>query len=190
MIRVCVDIDNVLNDLTKKTLILYNSHTGKNIQMADITTYNFYDCLPEDDASAMIALFKEKELWDSLEPLPGAQIGMESIIKQGHEVYLATATDPINFQWKCDFINKHFPFIPTDNIIRIMNKSLLKTDVLIDDHLENLTSILAERVCLNYAWNQSTSKDYSYDIWRAFKWSEIPHIINDIERRMKEWEKM
>ena len=65
MIIMC-DLDAVLNDLIPKTLSLYNSRTGKNIQASDITTYNFSECLSEEDANGIIELFKEKELWDSL----------------------------------------------------------------------------------------------------------------------------
>ena len=187
---ICFDIDNTINDLTEKTITLYNARTNKNIQMSDITTYNFYDCLSKEDADGIVALFKEKELWDSLKPLPYSQEALKKLIKQGHRIFLATATDPVNFEWKCEWLSRYFSFIPTDNIIRIMDKSLLKIDVMVDDHLSNLTSNICERVCLDYDWNRSTSKDYAFDIRRAYSWHDIVNIINDIERRMKQWEKM
>ena len=187
---ICVDIDNCLNNLVERTLEVYNSQTGKNIQMSDITTYNFYDCLPKEDADGIIALFKEKELWDSLKPLPYSQEILKKLIKQGHKVLLATATDPINFAWKCDWVSRYFGFIPTDNIIRIMDKSLLRIDVMVDDYLNNLTNNICERVCLNYSWNQSPSKDYAFDIKRVYSWNDVENIINNIEKEMKEWEKI
>lgn len=186
---ICFDIDNVINDLTEKTIALYNTRVNKNIQMSDITTYNFYDCLSKEDADGIISLFKEKELWDSLKPLPHSQEVLKKLIKQGHRIFLATATDPINFAWKCDWLSRYFSFIPTDNIIRIMDKSLLRIDVMVDDHLSNLTSNVCERVCLDYPWNQSESKDYAYDIKRAYSWNDVIDIIENIERKMKEWEK-
>lgn len=187
---ICVDIDNVLNNLTEKTITLYNTIANKNIQMSDITTYNFYDCLLKEDADGLIGLFKDKELWDSLKPLSHSQETLKKLIKQGHKIYLATATDPINFEWKCDWLRRYFNFIPTDNIIRIMDKGLLRIDVMVDDHLSNLTGNICERICLNYPWNQSKSIDYAYDIKRAYSWNDIVNIINNIERKMKEWEKM
>lgn len=189
MIIVC-DIDNVLNDLTHKTLALYNSRYGKKIQMSDITTYNFFECLPKEDADGIVELFKEKELWDSLEVLPDSQWGIETLVNVGHKVYLATATHECNFEWKCQWINKYFPMINIDNIIRINDKSLLRADVMIDDCLDNLTKNFCERICLDYPYNKSSSQDYAYDICRASNWREIVKFINDIERKMKEWEKM
>lgn len=187
---ICFDIDNVMNDLAEKTIALYNSRNSKNIQMSDITAYNFYDCLSKEDADGIVGLFKDKLLWDSLKPLSHSKEVLKKLIKQGHQIFFATATDPVNFEWKCDWMSRYFNFIPTDNIIRIMDKSLLKIDVMVDDHLSNLTSNICERVCLDYPWNHNSSKDYAYDIRRAYSWFDIENIINNIAKEMKEWEKM
>ena len=112
MIIVC-DIDGVLNNLTEKVLELYNSRTGKKIQQSDITAYNFSECLPKEDADGICKLFQEKELWDSLTPLPHSQKCLKTLVNQGHKVIVATATDPINFEWKCQWMKYHFPFILT-----------------------------------------------------------------------------
>lgn len=183
------DIDGILNNLVEETLALYNNRSGKNIQVADITTYNFSDCLPKEDAKDIVSLFKEKPLWDSLKPLPGSQNALNQLINQGHQVYLATATDPINFEWKIEWLKQYFPFVPSDNVIRIMDKSLLRCDVLVDDCLDNLTKVFCERVCLDYPWNQNKSKDITYDIRRAYSWDDIANIIKNIEMEMEKWEK-
>lgn len=189
MIIMC-DIDNTINDLLPKTLALYNSRTGKNIQVSDITTYNFSECLPLEDANGILELFKEKELWDSLEPLLDSQWGIKTLLNTDHKVYLATATHECNFEWKCDWIKKYFPMISTDNIIRIKDKSLLRADVLIEDCLEQLISNVCERICLDYPHNRNPLKDYAYEIYRASNWRDIIKYINNIERKMKKWEKM
>lgn len=184
---ICVDCDNVLNDFTEKILALYNTRNGKNIQIEDITTFNFYDCLPQKDAEGISSLFKEKKLWDSLVPLRKSQQILEQLVEWGHTVYIATATDPINFHWKCAWLKHYFSFIPTNNIIRINNKGLLKCDVMIDDHIDNLTSNICERIIIDYPWNQDKEKDYVYDIYRINHWGEIPKVINNIERKNAEW---
>lgn len=186
---ICVDIDNILNNLTEKVIEVYNTRNNKDIQMASITSYNFYDCLSREDANDIIDLFKEKSLWDSLKPLEGSQNGLKQLLKMGHKVYLATATDTLNFDWKVAWIKQYYPFIPEDNIIRIIDKSLLKCDVLVDDCLDNLIGSFAERITLDYPWNHNELKDYAYSIRRAYNWTDIINIISDIEREMIEWEK-
>lgn len=186
---ICCDIDNTINDLVEKTIALYNIQSNKNIKMSDVTTYNFYDCLSKEDADGLIELFKSKDLWDSLKPLPQSQESLKKLIKQGHRIFLATATDPINFEWKCEWLSRYFSFIPIDNVIRIMDKSLLKIDVMVDDHLSNLTNNVCERICLDYPWNRNSGKDYAYDIKRANGWNDVINIINNIEKEMEKWEK-
>lgn len=188
MIIMC-DIDGVLNNLTQAAIDICNEHMDTNLKMDDIVSYNFDECLPADVASKIIGLFKLEEFWNNLRPIEGSQKYLRQLIKHGHQVYLATATDPINFEWKCGWIKQYFNFIPADNIIRIMDKSLLKCDVMIDDCLDNLTGNICERICLDYPYNRDASKDYSYDIYRASGWRDIVCIINDIERKNKEWEK-
>ena len=186
MIIMC-DIDGVLNNLIEKVLELYNSRTGKNIQISDITRYNFSECLPQEDADAICGLFKEKELWNSLTPIQHSQKCLKNLSIQGHKIIIATATDPVNFEWKCQWMKLHFPFISTDNIIRIMDKSLLKCDVMIDDHIDNLISNFCERIVIDAPWNKVSSKDVAYDIYRAYDWHDVINIINNIERKNEEW---
>ena len=185
---ICVDCDGVLNNLTERVLEIYNERTSKDIRISDITDYNFYDCLPKEDAYGIIELFKEKELWDSLTPSNDSPCGIKTLIQEGHRIIIATATNPINFQWKVEWIKKYYPFINPDDIIRITDKSLLKCDVMIDDYLENLISNICERIVINKPWNQDKNKTFAYDIYRANNFKDVINIINDIERKDREWE--
>lgn len=186
---IIVDIDNVLNNLAEKTIELYNALSDKNIQMSDITTYNFSECLPQEDANGITELFKKQGLWSSLTPLSDSQWGLKALVNMGHKIYLATATHPENFAWKVEWIAKYYPFIEDKDIIRIINKSLLKCDIMIDDCLDNLTSSICDRICFDYPWNRDVSKDFAYDIMRAYNWKDIVDIIDNMERKNKEWEK-
>ena len=188
MIIMC-DIDDVCNNLIEKTMELYNSRYNKNIRVSDLTSYNFADCLPREDVDAILTLFKDKKLWNSLSPVTGAPNGLKSLIKQGHQIYLATATNPVNFAWKVEWCAKHFPFIHADNIIRAVDKSLLKCDIIIDDYMENLIGNTAYKVCLDKPWNRDEKRDFIYDIRRAHNWKEIVSAVNDIERKEAEWNK-
>ena len=189
MAVIACDIDGCINNLVDKTLEMYNAETGKNIQISDITTYNFFDCLPRRDAEGICELFKKQELWESLSPAHGSQAGLRTLIEHGHRVLLATATHHCNFAYKVDWLQKYFPFIQSDNVIRIMDKSLLNVDVIIDDCLDNLKKGICEKIVIDHPWNQGESTAYAYDIHRAYNFKDVVNIINEIERRNEEWEK-
>ena len=128
-------------------------------------------------------------MYDNLQPYKGAVRAIKTLVEQGNEVYVATASDMENMEWKEQLLQKHFPFIPKHNLIRIYNKALLNVDVMIDDKLDNLTRTFADRICFNQPWNEDKEKDYVYSISRIHHWGEVINIINDIERKSKEWEK-
>lgn len=184
---ICVDIDDTINNLTEQTIALYNSRSGKNLHVSHITSYNFDECLPKEDVEVILELFKERALWDSLTPLTDAQWGIQTLLNLGHRVVFATATHECNFIWKCEWMTKYFPMISTNDIIRIKDKSLIRTDIMIDDCLKNLIHNQCERICLDNYWNRDSNKDYVYDIYRAHSWRDIIKFVNDIERKQEEW---
>lgn len=188
MIIAC-DFDDVLNNLSERVIELYNAQSGKNIQISNITAYNFYDCLDKDDAGGMIKLFKNKLLWDSLTPIPGATDGLQKLIDFGYRVYIVTATAPENFVWKVEWLKRHFPFFNSDNVVRLKDKSLFKCDIMIDDCLDNvLKNKLCHKIVFDYPWNRNEAKDFVYNIHRCTSWSEILDAINKIEEEIKNYE--
>lgn len=187
---IAVDFDNILNNLAEKTVEFYNAHNDKNIQMSDITSYNFYDCFSKEDADGMVKLFKTKALWDLLTPIPGARDGLQKLVDAGHRVYIVTATATENWPWKISWFKKYFPFFNTDNIIRMMDKSLFKCDVMIEDCYDQLIKNRpCRKICLDYPWNRNEGRDFVYDIRRCENWTQILEAVNQIEKEIKEYER-
>lgn len=189
MLKIAIDFDSTLFPTLEKVLELYNKRHNTNVELSQITSYNFYDNFESAVADEFLELFVEKSVYDNLQPYKGAVKAVKTLIEQGHEIYIATSTDVRNMEWKEKLLRKHFPFIPKDNLIRIHNKSLLNIDVLVEDNLSNLKSIFADRICFNQSWNIDEDDDYVYSIYRFHHWGEINNIINEIERKNKVWEK-
>lgn len=185
--NICIDIDDILCDLVPTGIALYNEKAHKNIQLSDITSFHLHECLDTNDADEILAIFRSKEIYDYLSPIPDSQWGVRSLMECGHHVFLATATPYDSFSNKVEWVCKHFTCVTPNDIICIQDKSILNCDVMVDDKLDNLTKSLCERVILNYPWNISTSKDYAYDIYRCHNWLDIADTINKIERKYKEW---
>ena len=189
MLKIAIDFDEVLFPTLEKILETYNQRNNANIELSQITAYSLYDSLPSDIAEKIISLFTEKNIYNTLQPYKGSVKAVKSLADKGHELYVATASDIRNMEWKERLLQRYFPFIPKENIIRIHNKKLLNVDVLIEDKLDNLIQTFAERVCFNQPWNQDKNSDYIYSIYRIHNWSEIINVINTIERKSKEWER-
>ena len=186
---ITIDFDETLFPTLQKVIDIYNAQHNDTLSLEQITTYNLYECLDSSVADTLIELFCKKDVYDNLQPYKGAVKVVKSLIDRGHEIYIATATDVKNLEWKEQLLQRYFPFIPKNNLIRIHQKKLLNTDILIEDNLNTLTESFAERICFDHMWNHNDIKDYTYGIKRAYNWSDITNIINNIEKEMKKWEK-
>lgn len=182
---IVTDIDGCINNLIEQMFKRYNDSYGTNYSINDMKSYNFDDNFSLEASSRMKMMLLEKDLWDSLTPVEGAQFALQSFINSGHKVYVATSTHHVNFPWKVEWMKKFFPFIDEKNIICINDKSLLRCDVLIEDCYSNLTKSMCERVLINKPWNQ-IDKDYIYGINRAYNWEEVVRFVNKIYKEM-EW---
>lgn len=178
--RVAIDVDGVLNDLMEKTIDLYNMRHDTTFTVDDFKEYDIYKDLDFEDANDFVNLWAEKELWDSLEPRDDAQRCVQQLVNAGYEIYFATSTDAINYEWKVRWLENYFPMIPENNIMCIHNKNLLNVDVLIDDCPKHLTSnSLYYRVCFDFPWNRAIH-DEVYGIYRAHNWEEVVNAVNEI----------
>ena len=185
MLRIAIDFDSTLFPTMEKVIEIYNKKHNTSLDISQITMYNLHDNFPADIADELIELFVEKEVYDYLQPYNGAVRAIKALVEQGHEIYIATSTDVRNMEWKEELLQKHFPFIPKNNLIRIHNKSLLNVDVLVEDKLNNLKSTFADKVCFDQCWNRDEKSDWVYDIYRIRHWGELNNIINTIERKEK-----
>jgi 5'(3')-deoxyribonucleotidase len=189
MRKIAIDFDGTLFPTLEKVLEIYNKRHGTNLEFSQVTTYSLYENFPTDVADELMELFVNKDVYSCLQPYKGAVRAVKILVEQGHEVYVATSTDVRNMEWKEELLQKHFPFIPKNNLIRIHNKALLNVDVLVEDKLDNLKSTFAERICFDQNWNRNEEVDWVYSIYRIYNWSELNNVINTIERKNKEWEK-
>lgn len=188
MFKIALDFDETLFPTLEKVLEIYNRRHGTSLELSQITTYNLSDSLEAEVAEELIEIFVDKNVYDSLQPYKGAIRAIKNLVEQGHEIYVATSTDVRNMEWKEELLQKYFPFIPKNNLIRIHNKSLLNVDILVEDKLDNLRNTFAHQVCFDQPWNQDDDTDYVYSIYRIHYWGEINNVIQSIERKEKEWE--
>ena len=189
MLRIAIDFDGTLFPTIEKVFEIYNKCHGTNVNLSQITAYSLYDSFSADVADELLELFVEKDVYNNLQPYKGSIRTIKTLVERGHEIYIATSSDIRNMEWKEELLQKHFPFIPKDNLIRIHNKSLLNVDVLVEDKLDNLRSTFADRICFDQPWNRDVDVDYVYSISRVHNWGEILNAISNIERKEREWNK-
>lgn len=168
---ILIDIDSTITNFGETLLSINNARNGTTYQYADITSYDWFDCT---FLSPWQPTTLEK-FWDKVQVNPQAILTIERWVKQGHKVYLVTASHFNNtLGYK---IHKTLePFNPElineRNIIIAQDKSSIMGDAMIDDCVDNLYSFDGVCICYKQPWNQ----DYT-GAFRFNKWNLIDNVI-------------
>jgi 5'-nucleotidase len=132
--RILVDMDGVLADVYARLYERYEMETGQKLSPADIVGKL------EDEA------FPDQRKWVSesgfFRTLPVME-GSCEVLKKLSETYdiivVSLATEfPNSLIDKLMWLHEHFPFVSWKQIVFCGDKSLIKADIMIDDHPKNL----------------------------------------------------
>ena len=168
----------------KNAVDIYNSTAEEPITFENLSQKNLYEVLDKQHADDVYCIYNDPKVIATLTPLVGAPYCVENIIRAGHRFVITIDNE---FDTKFELIQKFFPFINIDNILRIPDTSLLKCDVLIDDDLDALVRSMVDRIAIAMPWNDKSSTVYAYDISRSPTWRGILCVIKTIETEHELW---
>lgn len=99
----------------------------------------------------------EKGFYLNLTPEPYAFDVINSLIKEGHRIYVVSniCGIPHSAEEKILWLQEHFPQISTKDVIFTHHKSLIKLDVLVDDWEKNLQHGSYQGFLYKQPWNQN-----------------------------------
>ena len=157
MLRIGIDVDDVLNNLVDYTLSVFAQRTWKEYTPEIFTQFDVSACLPPEEAKQFLSIFGEEDTWRNLVPNADAQDTVEALCADGHSVYFVSACSPHTCGWKSEWLRKFYPTVPERNHVFIYNKALLALDILVDDNPQNLRGGIYRRVLYSKPWNASTS---------------------------------
>lgn len=171
---ILVDIDSTITNFGETLLSILNNKSKDRdeptYKYTDISTYDWFDKIyvnPWQYANL-------HSFWDEVKINPEAVATLERWVKQGHKVYLVTAS---HFNSTLDYkIRKTLePFNPElineRNIIIAQDKSAIMGDAMIDDCIDNLDNFNGLRICFAQPWNRE------YRGSRSCSWEAIDKII-------------
>jgi 5'(3')-deoxyribonucleotidase len=154
--RIYLDMDGVLADLTSGWIPYLNEMSGKNLTVNEVDMWGIekvYD-IPFSEARKPL---HQPGFWEGLPAYPGVSEFVETLDNMGHEVYIATSPFPSSVcAWgKKMWVKEHLPFLAPSRVILIHDKHLLRGDMLVDDKPENLVAFQGHRMLFNQPWNQT-----------------------------------
>ena len=177
---ICCDLDCVLNNLVHEWTAELNRRYNLNIYYENIKDYCLPKSFPSLTHSQIMEPLKSNGFWKRLKPYPGSQLWLKQLIKDGHDIYVTTATYYQNIPVKFDWLINYFPFLNLNNFICIQNKRMLNCDLMIDDWEENLILGRYQGVLLDAPWNRKFNEQ-EYGIVRKYCWSQIYNYISQYD---------
>ena len=139
MLRICVDMDEVMADTLAEHLRRYNQAFDEEVTPDDLAGKGLWEIAPVDRQAQLRAFLDAEDFFEDLALMPGAQDVLRQLSER-FEIFIATQamTVPNSLGPKYRWLQRNFPFIPPTHYVFCGNKSILLADYLIDDLPRNL----------------------------------------------------
>ncbi len=160
---IAIDMDGVLADVEAHALNLYFKRSGIVLTKNDIEGRPESEMLPD---GLFYKLVREKGFFREVPVISGA---IEAIKKlsENFTIYIVSAAMefPQSLPEKREWLAEHFPDISWRNIIFCGDKTVIKTDYMIDDHAKNLDFCQGKAIMFAAFHNQGQNHHPKFDNW-------------------------
>jgi 5'-nucleotidase len=176
LLRICVDMDEVMADTLGEHLRRYNESFDEQIVVADLTGKGLWDVVSEDRLEDLRAIIQAEDFFEDLGVMLDSQEVLHDLTKR-FEVFIATQamSVPNSFGPKYRWLQRHFPFLPPTNYVYCGDKSILRADYLIDDTPRNLHRFEGTGI-LYSAPHNLTAQGFA----RVADWREVAAYFKDL----------
>jgi 5'(3')-deoxyribonucleotidase/uncharacterized protein with PQ loop repeat len=176
-LRIAIDMDEVMADALTEQLRRYNATFGAALTIADLHGRHLQDCIPPAHRQAADEMF-DASFFADLAIMPDCQAVMQDLALR-HDVFVVTAAMdvPASFDTKFRWLQRHFPFIPPDQIVFCGDKGIVDADYLIDDRPRHFARFKG-RPLLFSAPHNAEERRYA----RVDSWQEVRDVFARLER--------
>ena len=147
MKRIAIDMDEVVADTMAHYLALYNAEFQLDLKPRDLLGRRIFEVIDASHVTRSRELFYQDKFFFEIPVMHGSQEVIRDL-RADYEVFVATAAMevPSSFAAKFQWLQKHFPFIPTSHIVFCGDKGILAADYLIDDNVRHFERFWGEGI--------------------------------------------
>lgn len=177
-LTILVDMDGTIEKLLDVWLYRLNTKFGTNVTCEDVTDWDVSKAFPTLNRKDVFDVLMDDTIWCEIEPIDDAPTVLEGFIRDGHKVYIVTATPYESIPAKMnDLLFRLFPFLSWENVIVASRKQLILGDVLIDDGAHNLIGGPYKKLLYDAPYNRNIN-DEEHEIIRVHNWNEIRDVVS------------
>tara|TARA_R110002124_G_scaffold250051_3_gene415119 strand:- start:184 stop:705 length:522 start_codon:yes stop_codon:yes gene_type:complete len=166
-----IDMDNVLVNIEENWINWYEREFGVRVSKEAMLGVNEDEAFP-DKAAARSLLYKPGFFLNA--PIIAGAHDALLELKKEYEIYIVSAAMefPNSLIEKHDWLKNNLPFISWRNIVLCGDKSIIGTDLLIDDHVKNLDFFKGESILYTAGHNIHIDR-YT----RVNNWEEVLKLL-------------
>ncbi len=164
--RILIDMDDVIADAEQRFTEWYERDFGIHYTKDDIKGTKLHLIVPEEHRKTVKAYPHHKDFFKDLPVIENSREVVEQLNNR-FDVYIASAAMefPYSLPHKYEWLDKNFPFIHWKRRIFCGDKSVLKGDILIDDHDFNLSVFNGRAIMFTAAHNANDTKYERLNNW-------------------------
>ncbi len=164
--RILIDMDDVIADAIERFLEWYERDFGVRYSKADLQGTKLHLIVPEQHRNIVRDYPHQKGFFKDLPLIENSKQIIEELNNR-FDVYIASAAMEFKYclDEKYEWLDHHFPFIHWKRRIFCGDKSVLKGDVLIDDHDFNLSVFSGRPIMFTCSHNINETKYERLDNW-------------------------
>lgn len=164
--RLLIDMDDVLADAVQRFNEWYERDFGVRYTEADLQGTKLHLIVPEEHRKIVKEYPHHPDFFKDLPVIANSRKVVEELHNR-FEVYIASAAMefPYSLPHKVKWLDEHFPFIHWKRRIFCGDKSVLKGDVLIDDHDFNLSVFHGRAIMFTSSHNAKETKYERLNSW-------------------------
>lgn len=134
---ICVDVDETIAKLHEVWLDRYNKKYDDDLQTDDVTDWEIHRFVKPECNFDIYRMLECDDMYDEVQPVPGALETVEWIRGRGHRVVFVSSTVRQTFDAKLDWLGRHGFTDKRKDFVAARDKSLVRGDFLIDDNYDN-----------------------------------------------------
>lgn len=180
-LKIGCDLDSVLNDLNNAWLSYLNKAYDFDVRLSDVIEWDMKKAYPALSSERIYAPLYREDFWRNVKPIADSSKYLELLFDEGYDIYIVTNSNYQTMPTKIEWLKKHFPFIPIENVIITQKKQLINVDIMIDDYEQNLIGGRYNKILFDYPYNRHID-DVDYGIARVKNWGEIYNQVHMIQQ--------
>ena len=163
-------MDGVLADIYSRFFELHEKETGQRLTMNEIAGLLEAEAFPNQ-----IKWVTTPGFFRNVPVMPGSREGLKRLNDNYMVIVVSMATEfPNSLTDKQLWLHDNFPFISWQQIVFCGSKSLIRADIMIDDHLKNLDNFDGETIMFTQPHNMLAITRHR----RVNSWKDIEKVLS------------